>query len=109
MIEIAALIAMLGLAFLASLAWGLHRYRRDKSRASGMESLAARWKGRAALEVVREIGDPFEVAEGTSGRSLYIWKAPPATTLPGGSGLLTVIVTVESGNVVDVEWRDHAL
>ena len=109
MLEIIVLAALIGLAFLATLAWGFINYRRDRKREVGMDEIAAQLKGRPIADVVRRLGDPFEVAEGTSGRSMYVWKAPPATTLPQGSGLLTVMLTIESGKVVDVEWRDHVL
>lgn len=109
MLEIIVLILFIGLAVLGSLVWGLYRYRIDQRREKGMDERAAEWKGKTILDIIRELGDPFEVADGTSGRSMYIWKSPPSTALPQGSGLLTVMMTVDAGKVVDVEWRDHTL
>jgi hypothetical protein len=84
------------------------RAKRDRMRAAQMNHIVAEFTGRPVKSLVSAVGDPYETAQGVSGRALCIWKAPPNEKLPQGSGLLTLIATVdEDGVLSQIEWRDH--
>ena len=84
------------------------RARRDQKRAVEMTRIVARFTTASIDSLIAQIGAPYETAEGTSGRALFIWKSPPNDQLPPGSGLLTVTVTVEAGGAISsIEWRDR--
>jgi hypothetical protein len=111
MIEIATFLASIWLLLAVSVLRDLWRARRDRLRAARMDQIAAQFTHRPVHEMVLAFGDPFEIAEassGAGGRSLYIWKAPPSQGFPAGRGLLTLIVEVGSSGMVDrMEWRDR--
>jgi hypothetical protein len=105
-------ITTFGLMVIALIAGALIRdywhARRDRQRAARMGALVEEFTGQSILNLVMRIGDPYERMDGTSGRSLYIWKAPPSERLPPGSGLLTVVATVEmDGAISEITWRDR--
>jgi len=84
------------------------RAKRDRARAGRMGRLVSEFTSQPVESLVYLIGDPFETTEGASGRALFVWKSPPNEKLPRGSGLLTLIVTVEpEGKISRIEWRDH--
>lgn len=85
-----------------------YRAWRNRKRAEIMDQYVRDFTGQPAVHLVREIGDPYEISTGTSGRSLYTWKSPPNHRLPRGTGLLTVVATIEStGLVSELAWRDR--
>jgi len=107
MIEITTFGLMVLALIGGTLARDYWRARRDRQRALGMAALVAEFTTRSVRELVVTIGEPYELTAGTSGRSLYIWKAPPNEKLPQGSGLLTLVVTVEAdGAISEMSWRD---
>lgn len=84
------------------------RARRNRLRAELMNSIITEFTDQPLSLLVRALGDPYETALGLSGRSLHIWKSPPNDQLPRGSGLLTMVATVEAdGMISDIEWRDR--
>ena len=108
MIEITTFGLMVLALIVGALVRDYWRARRDERRRAKMEAIAAEFVRRPILELVELIGQPFELAKGVSERALYIWKSPPNEKLPRGSGLLTVIATVEAdGFVSEIEWRDR--
>ena len=105
-------ITTFGLMVLALLAGTLGRdywrARRDRLRAFQMDLLTREFSNQPLPVLVAFLGEPYELHQGLSGRSLHIWKAPPNDKLPQGSGLLTVTVTVEpDGLISEIEWRDR--
>ena len=103
-----------GLMVLALIAGALtrdfRRAKRDRMRAAQMNHIVAEFTGQPVRSLVLAVGDPYETAQGVSGRAMCIWKAPPNERLPRGSGLLTLIATVdEDGMLSQIEWRDHTL
>ena len=108
MIEIMTF-GLMVLAILAgTLGRDLWRARRDRQRAIQMESLTREFSQQPIGLLVELLGEAYEVDFGLSGRALHIWKAPPNEKLPRGSGLLTVVATVEpDGRISELEWRDR--
>ena len=103
-------ITTFGLMVLALIAGALARdywlAKRDRSRAVHMDSIILEFADQPLAVLVSFLGNPYEVANGVSGRSLYIWKSPPNDRLPRGSGLLTMTATVEAdGMISGIEWR----
>ena len=107
MIEIATFGLMVLTLIVGALGRDYWRAKRDRKRAFLMTALVNKFANRPVAELVEAIGDPYEWMDGTSGRSLYIWKAPPNEKLPPGSGLLTVVAIVEAdGTIEEMTWRD---
>lgn len=82
------------------LAW---RDAKDERRVS---TLVAELQGNRIAEVLSRFGPPREHFQGSSGRSLYIWRRPPSTGLPRVRGLLVLTLTVDTdGRVVESAWQ----
>ncbi len=96
------------LAFVAgTLGRDYWRAQRDRQRAERMDSIVVEFTNQPLQTLVTAFGQPYETALAHSGRALYISKAPPNEKLPKGSGLLTVIATVEAdGMISELSWRD---
>ena len=108
MIEITTFGLMVLALIAGTLARDYWRARRDRLRAIQMDLLVGEFLRQPLPVLIAFLGEPYEVNEGLSGRSLHIWKAPPNVKLPQGSGLLTLTVTVEpDGLISEIEWRDR--
>ena len=108
MIEITTFGLMVLTLIAGTLARDYWRARRDRLRVVQMDLLMREFSNQPLAVLVAFLGEPYEVNQGLSGRSLQIWKAPPNVKLPQGSGLLTVTVTVEpDGLISEIEWRDR--
>jgi len=85
----------------------LSRYR-DQRRAEAMRFELSRLPGKMAWEAEKVFGPPSEIAEGSSGRYLYIWKALNLPSIPKGNGLLVVTLTVGAdGAVAETHWQQR--
>jgi hypothetical protein len=79
-------------------AWDRRRRRR---RGLALESRMAELAGQKAWEAEKWWGPPTEVAEGSRGRRLYIWKRERMAGIPEALGLIVVTLTVDAENVVE--------
>src|SRR5580698_4413711 len=74
-------ITTFGLMVMAMIAGALirdfWRARRDRLRAYHMDTMVSHYASHPVEELVNQIGEPYEMAQGLSERALYIWKAPP--------------------------------
>jgi hypothetical protein len=90
-------------------AWLLlsHRLRewRDRKESDRVSALVTALRGNPISEVVDRFGPPREFFEGSSGRSLYVWRSPPSAALPRVRGLLVLTLTVDHGRVVESNWQ----
>jgi hypothetical protein len=78
--------------------------RRDAIQARRMDKLIRDWEGRSTTDL--NLGPPYEIIEGASGRSLHIWRCPPTQKLPRGNGILVVSLTVSPDGVIEKgEWK----
>ena len=108
MIEITTFGLMVLALIVGTLARDYWRARRDRLRAVQMGRMVAEFTGQPLASLISFLGGPYETTQGLSGRALYIWKSPPNETLPPGSGLLTLVVTIEADGVISgIEWRDR--
>jgi hypothetical protein len=108
MIEITTFGLMVLALIAGALARDYWRAERDRQRAIRMGLIVVEFTGQHVRSLIEVIGEPYESDEALSGRALLIWKSPPNERLPPGSGLLTVIATVEAGGVIsEIEWRDR--
>jgi len=108
MIEITTFGLMVLALIVGTLTRDYLRARRDRRRSVEMVRIVFQFTNEPLVALVEFLGDPYETAEGVTGRALYIWKSPPNEKLPPGSGLLTMTVTVEAdGLISDIEWRDR--
>jgi hypothetical protein len=108
MIEITTFGLMVLALIVGTLARDYWRAKRDRARAEAVNRIAVEFTGQPIELLVQLIGPPYETAQGVSGRALMTWKSPPSERLPRGSGLLTLVVTVESGGTISlIEWRDR--
>ena len=107
MIEITTFGLMVLALIVGTLTRDYRRAKRDRTRAAHMDSIVIEFTNQPLSVLVSFLGDPWEVAEGVSGRSLQIWKSPPNERLPKGSGLLTMVATVEAdGRISRIEWNE---
>jgi hypothetical protein len=108
MIEITTFGLMVLALIVGTLARDYWRAKRDRARVEAVNRIAVEFTGQPIELLVQLIGAPYDMAEGSSGRTLLIWKSPPNEKLPPGSGLLTIVVTVEAGGTISlIEWRDR--
>ena len=108
MIEITTFGLMALALIVGTLARDYWRAKRDRNRAIWMNAIVSEFTDQPLESLVALLGDPYEIAQGLSGRGLYIWKSPPNDKLPRGSGLLTVVVTIEADGLISgIEWRDR--
>ena len=108
MIEITTFGLMVLALIVGTLARDYWRARRDRNRAIQINALVVEFTNQPLESLVALVGDPYEMAQGLSGRRLYIWKSPPNEKLPRGSGLLTMAATIEADGLISgIEWRDR--
>jgi hypothetical protein len=99
MLELVVLILFLLAGYSAAFARTLFLGWRDKRQQQAAETAATTAKGSPITTLIHALGDPYEIEQGTTGRELYIWKFPPAQTLPKGTGLFILSVTTDRGVV----------
>jgi len=81
----------------------------DNRRDAALTTLLEPIKGQPIGGAIERFGQPAEVVPGTTGRALYIWRAPPAKRFPSGKGLLIVTLTAdEAGTITDAQWVARA-
>jgi hypothetical protein len=90
--------------------WGLLREyfvaKQKRRRAQDISRLVESLAGHSIGDAKRQFGPPIEEIIGDSGRSLHIWRAPPAGSFPEVPGVLIVTLTAdENGVVTDTAWR----
>jgi hypothetical protein len=79
---------------------------RDKKEAERVSSAVNELRAQKISSILQQLGPPREHFEGSSGRSLYVWRSPPSTGLPRTRGVLTVTLTVDAnGEVVESAWN----
>jgi len=91
-------------------AWALlkdtTREHRDSRQQKRIAKMIGIWTGKPIADVDRQLGAPFEVVDGLSGRSLHVWRCPPNRKLPRGSGVVVLTLTVSEAGVVEGgEWK----
>jgi hypothetical protein len=80
--------------------------KRKRRSAAHISRLVESLAGHPIGDAKRQFGPPIEEIFGDSGRSLYIWRAPPAESFPTVPGVLIVTLTAdENGVVTDTAWR----
>lgn len=78
------------------------RYRR---RGRWLDRTIAALEGRSVEAAAERLGLPTEVIDGSAGRALWVWKAPPA---PPAAGLVILSLDVNaSGIVTGGAWRSR--
>jgi hypothetical protein len=106
-IELITFFGSIWLLLAASILRDYWKARRDRLRRQEMDLIAVAYINRPVHDLVLAYGDPWEISEFDK-RCLYIWKSPPATKLPTGSGLLILAADVNPNGVVDhIQWRDR--
>jgi hypothetical protein len=90
--------------------WGLLREhfiaKRERRKAEQITRLVTSLPGHSINDAKRQLGPPHEEILGDSGRSLHVWRAPPAESFPAVPGVLIVTLTAdENGVVTDAAWR----
>ncbi len=80
--------------------------RRYQQAADQLSNVVNSFYGRPIEEAKSSFGPPFEEVAGHSGRSLYIWKSPPAPNLPRFNRVAIVTLTADQdGMIRDAEWH----
>jgi hypothetical protein len=67
---------------------------RRNYRSRRVQALLQKWEGQSVQKAESRLGPPTEIVNGSSGRSLYIWKDPPS--IPKASTLLIITLTVNA-------------
>ncbi len=81
---------------------------RKLRRADALGKELGQLSGKMAWEAEKLFGPPTEIVEGTSGRSLYIWKSLSLPRIPKDSGLLVVTLTIgPDGSVAETHWQQR--
>jgi hypothetical protein len=75
---------------------GLRSWR-DRRQKRELRTLVRDLRGREIRIAEHRLGPPHEVVDGSSGRSLWVWRSPPNEVLPDGTGLLILSLTVDPG------------
>ncbi|MCX6586857.1 MAG: hypothetical protein NTX13_09810 [Acidobacteria bacterium] len=108
MIEILALfsfVLMLGLVLLAKDWAAAYRTRR---RRRYLDALMGRLEGRPLGEANAALGEPTELAAGSEGRLLSVWKDPAAGGIPEAAELVIVtIVSDAEGRITKAAWESR--
>jgi len=99
MLELVVLILFLLIGYSVAFARTLFLSWRDKTQQKTAEETASAATGSHITTLLHSLGDPYEIEHGTTDRALYIWKFPPAQTLPKGTGLFILSVTTDRGVV----------
>jgi len=106
MLEILIFIAMAFGFYLVAIVRRAWVRRRERRRERVLARLVPAFVGSPLERVMRMLGPPASVHEGTTGRTLYIWHPPRGESVPTGEGLVIVSMTVTaSGAVDDATWR----
>ena len=80
--------------------------RRREREAKSFSIAVDKLYGQPISEVVQRFGPPREQFNGSTGRSLYVWRCPPLDGLPPIEGSAIVTLTVNSdGEVVNAGWQ----
>jgi hypothetical protein len=80
--------------------------RKYQRAADQLSNLANAFYGRHIAEATAKFGPPLEEVVGSSGRSLYTWKSPPAPGFPRFDRVIILTLTADREGVVrDVEWH----
>lgn len=75
--------------------------RRRRNRVLALHSRLLELVGQKAWEAEKFWGPPTEVAEGSRGRRLYIWKREQLAGIPAALGLIVVTLTIDGENMVE--------
>jgi hypothetical protein len=90
-------------------AWTLWRNfklaKGDEAQESALADLMVANMGQPVSALRNTLGEPYEIETLAPGRELYVWKFPPAKTIPPGRGLVTLTASTNEGAVVDIRWR----
>jgi hypothetical protein len=105
MVELVSLTLFILIAYTAALLRTMYKSRRDAKQVLTAQALVAGLHGDRVEKLFPILGDPYEIERGTTGRDLYVWKFPPAQTLPRGSGLLIVTITTEQEIIKKFQWK----
>jgi hypothetical protein len=105
MVELVSLTLFILLAYTAALLRTMYLSRRDAKQVRAAQALVAGLHGDRVEKLFPILGDPYEIEQAPTGREMYIWKFPPAQTLPPGSGLLIVIITTEERVIKRFQWN----
>jgi hypothetical protein len=105
MLEVTVLSLFVFAAFAGSLFVNVLRARQDSKQEKALADLLSGCSGRPSFDLVRLLGDPYEIEKVSPQRELYIWKFPPAVLLPRGRGLLTLMATIDSGRLTSAKWK----
>jgi hypothetical protein len=80
--------------------------RRERQRERMVARTVRAFVGSRVEAATKTLGPPAGVFEGTTGRSLYIWRPPREGAIPGGDGMVLVSMVVSAdGAVADATWR----
>ncbi len=80
--------------------------RRERIRERALAQMIPSFVGARVDQATRTLGPPASVVEGTTGRTLSIWRPPREGAVPHGDGLVVVSMTVaRDGAVDDATWR----
>ncbi len=107
MLELSVLVLFILAGYSAALLWSLMQRWQDRRQQRVADEMTRASYGTDITRLIHELGDPFEIERGTTGRELYIWKFPPSTTLPKGTGLLVLTVTTDKGVVTEHVSKRH--
>lgn len=95
--------------FLAFYGWALSRiarnWLRSRRRSRWLDQTITALEGRRVEAAAERLGLPTEVIDGSAGRALWVWKAPPAPPAPG-----LVILSLDvnaSGIITGGAWRSR--
>ena len=73
-----------------------------------MRSILQKLEGQKAWEAEKLWGPPSEIAEGGSGRKLYIWKYDTLPNVPKAPGLVVATLTINSHNEIEsTHWEQR--
>jgi hypothetical protein len=105
MLELIVLVLFIFSGYLITVGNNLYLKWRDEKQENAVADIMIATRGKNVSELRQKLGEPYEVEPGTTGRVMYLWKFPPAVTIPPGRGLLTLIVTTDQDVIVDIRWK----
>jgi hypothetical protein len=73
---------------------------RLRYRARRVRALLDSFEGHEAVRAEAVLGPPFEIVNGSGGRSLYVWKGPVTRVIPAAGTLLILTLTVDAAGIV---------
>ena len=86
MLELIVLALFVFAGYLATVGKNLYLKWRDGKQENALADVMLEARGKSIDTLRARLGDPYEIEPGTTGRTLYIWKFPPAETIPPGRG-----------------------